>query len=66
MMTFKEFSIANRKRSEDCKGFNHRMDKWSLSEWFIQLTEELGESARVIKKFNKTNKKMGFKGFDIT
>jgi NTP pyrophosphatase (non-canonical NTP hydrolase) len=53
MLTFKGFSIVNRMRLEHPTGFNHKLDSWSLSDWFLAVTGELGEAANVGKKLNR-------------
>jgi len=52
-MDIREFSKANRKRSESPEGFNHKLCEWSTSDWFMALTGELGEAANVAKKLNR-------------
>lgn len=47
------FSKRNRKRCESLKGFNHKLNSWSLSDWMTALTGEVGEAANVIKKLNR-------------
>lgn len=49
----KQFSERNRKRCESPKGFNHRLDSWSGSDWMVAVLGELGEAANVIKKLNR-------------
>ena len=53
MITFKDFSRANRRRCESKRGFNHRLDSWSTSDWFVAIIGELGEAANVVKKLNR-------------
>lgn len=53
MLTFKKFSRANLKRCASPKGFNHKLDKWSTSDWFVAIMGELGEAANVAKKLNR-------------
>lgn len=53
MMTFAEFSAMNRRRSEAPDGFNHRLDEWSMSDWFTATMGELGEAANIAKKLNR-------------
>lgn len=48
-----EFSRINRERSESPDGFNHRLNDWSLSDWFTATMGELGEAANVAKKLNR-------------
>jgi NTP pyrophosphatase (non-canonical NTP hydrolase) len=52
-MDFHEFSIFNRRRCESPKGFNHKLDSWSLSDWFMAVLGELGEAANIGKKLNR-------------
>lgn len=52
-MNMREFSKANRQRSEAANGFNHRLEAWSLSDWFTAVTGELGEAANIAKKLNR-------------
>lgn len=52
-MTFAEFSEANRMRCEHPLGFGHRLNDWSLSDWFTATMGELGEAANVAKKLNR-------------
>lgn len=52
-MTFEEFSAINKARCEAVNGFNHKLDSWSLSDWFTAVTGELGEGANVAKKLNR-------------
>ncbi len=47
------FSKVNRYRSESAEGFNHPLSGWSLSDWMVALTGELGEAANVLKKLNR-------------
>lgn len=53
MLTFKEFSEANRARCESRQGFKHKLNDWSLSDWFLAIQGELGEAANVGKKLNR-------------
>lgn len=52
-MDFEAFSARNRTRCESSIGFNHPLDKWSLSDWLTATCGELGEAANVIKKLNR-------------
>lgn len=47
------FSQANRARCEAPNGFNHKLNSWSLSDWFTAVVGELGEAANVAKKLNR-------------
>ncbi len=51
--TIAKFSRANRTRSESPQGFNHSLDSWSLSDWFVAVMGELGEAANIAKKLNR-------------
>lgn len=64
MMDIREFSKANRARSEASTGFNQTLDKWSLSDWFTATMGELGEAANVAKKLNR--ERDGIPGNDKT
>lgn len=52
-LTFKKFAQLNRKRSEAKNGFNHKLESWSLSDWFMSTMGELGEAANAGKKLNR-------------
>lgn len=52
-MNFKDFSRFNRLRCESPKGFNHKLESWSLSDWFTAALGELGEAANIAKKLNR-------------
>src|SRR5690242_13370722 len=52
-LTFDGFSRINRERCEAKDGFNHKLDSWSTSDWFLALLGELGEAANVAKKLNR-------------
>ena len=47
----KTFSELNRTRCVE--GFNHKLEDWSLSDWFVALLGELGEAANAVKKLNR-------------
>lgn len=49
----KQFSQRNRARCESPKGFNHKLDSWSGSDWMVALLGELGEAANILKKLNR-------------
>lgn len=53
MMTFDDFSAANRARCESPQGFNHQLHGWSTSDWMTALVGEVGEAANVVKKLNR-------------
>lgn len=53
MLTFDEFSQANRARSESPQGFDHKLKDWSTSDWFVALMGEIGEAANIAKKLNR-------------
>ncbi len=48
--TFREFSMANRKRCEAKDGFNHPIMSWSEADWLSAATGELGEVAHAVKR----------------
>jgi NTP pyrophosphatase (non-canonical NTP hydrolase) len=52
-LSFKAFSRINRQRCESETGFNHKLDSWSMSDWFLALIGEIGEAANVAKKLNR-------------
>jgi len=52
-MVTRSFSRRNLERCEDPKGFNHKLDSWSTSDWFTAVMGELGEAANVAKKLNR-------------
>lgn len=52
-MILEHFSRTNRERCESPDGFNHKLDSWSLSDWFTATFGELGEAANVAKKLNR-------------
>jgi NTP pyrophosphatase (non-canonical NTP hydrolase) len=52
-MHFNDFSVFNRRRCEAQRGFNHKLDGWSLSDWMTAVTGELGEAANIAKKLNR-------------
>lgn len=52
-MELERFSRVNRERCESPDGFNHKLDSWSLSDWFTAILGELGEAANVAKKLNR-------------
>lgn len=47
------FSERNLQRSESPKGFNHKLNSWSLSDWITAVMGELGEAANIVKKLNR-------------
>jgi NTP pyrophosphatase (non-canonical NTP hydrolase) len=47
------FSEVNRERCEAPHGFNHKLEDWSVSDWFTALVGEVGEAANVAKKLNR-------------
>lgn len=59
-MDMKVFSDTNRRRCESREGFNHAMNSWSLSDWFMATMGELGEAANIGKKLNRVRD--GIKG----
>lgn len=52
-MQFKDFATFNRRRCEAANGFNHKLESWSLSDWFTATLGELGEAANIAKKLNR-------------
>lgn len=52
-MRMEDFSSENRARCESPKGFNHKLNLWSLSDWFTATMGELGEAANIAKKLNR-------------
>lgn len=53
VVTFAEFAAINRARCEHPDGFAHTLDSWSLSDWIVAVTGELGEAANIAKKLNR-------------
>jgi NTP pyrophosphatase (non-canonical NTP hydrolase) len=53
MFDMEAFSALNLERCMAKNGFNHPLEKWSLSDWMVAVTGELGEAANVIKKLNR-------------
>jgi len=52
-MEFKSFSDVNRDRCVAKDGFDHPLELWSLSDWMVAATGELGEAANILKKMNR-------------
>jgi NTP pyrophosphatase (non-canonical NTP hydrolase) len=52
-MDMVDFSFRNLKRCQAKTGFNHLITAWSLSEWMVALTGEIGEAANIVKKLNR-------------
>lgn len=52
-MDFEAFSRENKKRCESPEGFNHDIDSWSMSDWFMAVMGELGEAANFGKKLRR-------------
>ena len=50
-MTFMHFALHNLERCKN--GFNHPLNSWSTSDWFLAVLGELGEAANVAKKLNR-------------
>lgn len=48
-----QFSRRNRERCESPRGFNHKLEAWSLSDWVCALAGEVGEAANIVKKLNR-------------
>lgn len=59
-LTFDEFARANYRRCVMSDGFGHPVESWSLSDWFLALTGEIGEAANIGKKLNRVRD--GIKG----
>lgn len=53
MRDMTEFSARNLERCEAPSGFNHPINSWDLSDWFLATMGELGEAANVAKKLNR-------------
>ncbi len=53
LLTFREFSGANRARCTSDLGFGHPLSSWSTSDWLTAVMGELGEAANVAKKLNR-------------
>lgn len=53
MFDYDIFSRANIIRCESPQGFNHKLQSWSLSDWYTATSGELGEAGNVIKKLNR-------------
>lgn len=54
------FSARNLKRCESPRGFNHAVNSWDLSDWFLAVIGEIGEAANIAKKLNRVRD--GIKG----
>lgn len=52
-MDFEAFSRENKRRCESPEGFNHSLDSWSMSDWFMAVMGELGEAANFGKKLRR-------------
>jgi len=52
-LTFDAFSAVNHDRCQSRQGFNHPLDSWSTSDWFLAVLGELGEAANIAKKLNR-------------
>lgn len=52
-LTFAEVTKINLKRCEAADGFNHQLNGWSLGDWMVGLTGEVGEAANIVKKMNR-------------
>lgn len=51
MLNFTEFQNANEERC--VKGFNHKLDGWSLLEWSGAMAGEVGEACNKAKKLKR-------------
>ena len=58
------FSERNKLRCESLTGFNHKLGSWSMSDWMVALTGEVGEAANIVKKLNRVRD--GIPGNDKT
>jgi len=52
-LTFENFARDNYTRCVSPEGFNHKLEAWSLSDWFTATMGELGEAANIAKKLNR-------------
>lgn len=52
-MNFNDLRKANKARCEAQNGFNHKIEDWSLSDWLVAASGELGEACNVAKKLNR-------------
>lgn len=52
-LTFDAFSALNYDRCQSPEGFNHQLDGWSTSDWFLAMIGEFGEAANIAKKLNR-------------
>lgn len=48
-----DFPSRNLKRCESPHGFKHKLESWSLGDWFMAVMGELGEAANNGKKMNR-------------
>lgn len=53
ILTFRQFTEANRRRCEHPQGFNHSLSSWTASDWMVALMGEAGEACNVVKKLNR-------------
>lgn len=53
MLTFRKFGATNFLRCYSPRGFNHALDDWSLSDWMVAASGEMGEAANIVKKLNR-------------
>jgi len=60
------FSQRNRARAEAPNGFNHKLEKWSISDWLTATMGELGEAANVAKKLNRIRDGMADKNRGVS
>lgn len=52
-LTFEALRAVNVARSESPEGFDHKINSWDTSDWFLAVMGELGEAANVAKKLNR-------------
>ena len=53
-ITFEKFAEANKARCTSPDGFRQeKLTDWSMSEWMVAMTGEVGEAANVLKKLNR-------------
>lgn len=58
------FSERNRKRCESPKGFNHKLNDWSPSDWMTAVIGEVGKAANIVKKMNRIRDGIPGNNFD--
>ena len=50
---YSAFHAMNLERSTNSAGFNHPIDSWSLSDWAVALSGEVGEACNIVKKMKR-------------